>query len=186
MNLFTLYLIFFKLGLFTIGGGLASLPLLQNEAYSRGWLTETGFADIIAVSQSSPGPIGINMATFVGFQQAHFFGAVVATLGIVSPSIIIIILIARFFLSFNEKPFVRSIMYGIRPVVIGLIAAAAFIIARVTLINTDVKFTADSFAAYFAWKEILLFMVVLPLVLKFDIHPILFITGGAIVGMIVF
>ena len=88
MELLKIYWIFFKVGLFTIGGGLAALPLLQNEAIMRGWVTKAQFADMIAVSQSMPGPIGINIATYVGFNKIGIIGSVVATLGMVTPSII--------------------------------------------------------------------------------------------------
>lgn len=186
MNYLLLYLIFFKLGLFTIGGGLATLPLLQNEVYNRGWLSEVEFANIIAVSQSSPGPIGVNMATFVGFEQANLLGAIVATLGFVSPSILIITLIARFFFTINEKPSVQKIMLGIRPVVIGLIAAAAYFIARVTLLKTGAASTPDTLLSLIAWKELLMFAAILPLIINLKMHPIVFIIGGALVGAFLF
>src|SRR5699024_7366077 len=103
-----LFLIFFKIGLFSIGGGLATLPFLQELANNYNWISSEELIDMIAISESTPGPIGINTATFVGYKAAGIFGGIVTTLGIVTPSIIIIIIIAHYFKRFNEKPLVQG------------------------------------------------------------------------------
>ncbi len=126
MILLHLFAIFFKIGLFTIGGGLATLPLLQQEMLSRGWLTQAEFIDMIAISQSTPGPIGVNLATFVGFRLASYSGAVIATCALSAPSVIIIVLIARFLRDYAHLPFVEGALSGLRPTAVGLIAAATY------------------------------------------------------------
>ncbi len=124
-----LFFTFFKVGLFTIGGGLAAIPLLQEYAISYGWVDNQMFADMIAISQSTPGPIGINMATYVGYEQFGVIGSIIATVGMVSPSIIIITIIAKFLTRFSKHPMVISVLGGIRPAVVGIILAAAYSIA---------------------------------------------------------
>lgn len=121
IELIKIYIVFFRVGLFTIGGGLAALPLLQNEALARKWVTNSEFADMIAVSQSTPGPIGVNMATYVGFNQLGIMGSIIATFGMVSPSIIIICIIAKFLKHFSENNIVKGMFLGIKPAVVGLI-----------------------------------------------------------------
>ena len=113
--LLSLYWEFFKTGLFAVGGGLATLPFLQNMALSTGWFTTAQLADMIAVSESTPGPLGINTATYVGFTTAGVPGAVVATLGLVSPSIIIILVVAAFLKAFRDSRTVQDVFYGLRP-----------------------------------------------------------------------
>ena len=122
--LLSLYWEFFKTGLFAVGGGLATLPFLQNMAVSTGWFTTAQLADMIAVSESTPGPLGINTATYVGFTTAGVPGAVVATLGLVSPSIIIILVVAAFLKAFRDSRTVQDVFYGLRPASMGLIAAS--------------------------------------------------------------
>ncbi|MDK2963392.1 MAG: chromate transporter [Verrucomicrobiota bacterium] len=123
-----LYFIFFKIGLFTIGGGLASLPLLKEAVVDSGMVSQHEFVDMLAISQSTPGPIGINMATFAGCKIASVAGGIAATLGIVSPSLIIIIMIAAWMRNFASHPVVKSVMRGIRPAALGLIGSAAWFV----------------------------------------------------------
>src|SRR5690625_626628 len=121
-----LYLVFFKIGLFGIGGGLATLPFLQEIVHKYGWITSEELLNMIAISESTPGPIGINAATFVGHNTVGTFGGLIATLGLITPSIIIIIIIAHYFAKFSEEPIVEAAFQGIRPAVTGLIGAAGF------------------------------------------------------------
>ncbi len=131
MILLHLFAIFFKIGLFTIGGGLATLPLLQQEMLSRGWLTQAEFIDMIAISQSTPGPIGVNLATFVGFRLASYSGAVIATCALSAPSVIIIVLIARIFARLCPPAFCRRrLSQGLRPAAVGLITFTWFILGK--------------------------------------------------------
>lgn len=186
IKLISIYCIFFKVGLFTIGGGLAALPLLQNEALMRGWVTESHFADMIAVSQSTPGPIGINMATYVGFNQMGIIGSVVATIGMVTPSIIIICIISKFLKHFNENRLVQGVFLGLRPAVTGLIAAAAFSIALIAMFNIDVFNSTGRIMDLFNLKAFALFGFFMYATNKWKHHPIFYITIGGLIGILIF
>ena len=124
MILIELFLTFLKIGAFTFGGGYAMLPLIQSEVERHGWLTQAEVVDFIAVSESTPGPLAINMATFVGIRTGGIIGAVCATLGVVLPSFVIILITAKFYEKFRKSRAVDGVMYGLRPAVIGLIGAA--------------------------------------------------------------
>ena len=125
MNILTdLFLSFAKIGAFTFGGGYAMLPLIQAEVLKNGWLSEPEMINFIAVSESTPGPFAINIATYIGIRSAGFPGAIFATVGVVLPSFIIILIVARFFLQFKENRIVGGCMSGLKPAVIGMIAAA--------------------------------------------------------------
>ncbi|MDC7241331.1 MAG: chromate transporter [Spirochaetales bacterium] len=184
MTYISLYLIFFKIGLFTIGGGLAALPLLQSEALERGWFTLDRFFHMVAVSESTPGPIGVNMATYVGLEQAGIGGSLAATLGLVSPSLIIIVLVARYFLHFNEKPLVQSILKGLRPAVTGLIATAAFNVITVAVIPWRVFQESGNWADLIPPVNILIFVIIGFGFLKWKFHPIVYIAAAAVAGMV--
>ena len=137
MILLRLFWEFFKTGLFAVGGGMATLPFLRDIGIRTGWFTQQKLADMIAVSESTPGPIGVNMATYVGFETAGIPGAVVATLGLICPSIIIILLIARVLKQFRSNQTVDAVFYGLRPCSIALIAAAGLMVAKLTFLNSD-------------------------------------------------
>ena len=188
MILLRLFWEFFKTGLFGVGGGMATLPFLYDMSARTGWFTQARLADMIAVSESTPGPIGVNMATYVGFETAGIPGAVVATLGLICPSIIIILLIARVLKQFRESKTVDAIFYGLRPCSIALIAAAGLLVARVTFLNQDALATGFNPAELLRWKELLLAAVLLVLTrfvkpLK-KLHPVVFIALSAAVGIL--
>ena len=174
-----LFLEFFKVGLFTIGGGLASLPFLYELAEKYTWITKPMIADMIAISQSTPGPIGINMATYVGFKSGGILGGIIATFAIVLPSFIIIIIIANFLNKFKNSKLVDSAFKGLRPAVTGLIAVAWFEIIRISIINVN-----SLFDIVINLKALIVFLAILLLTKKFDKHPIVFIGIGALVGII--
>ena len=182
---------FFKTGLFAVGGGMATLPFLYDISERTGWFTQEMLADMIAVSESTPGPIGVNMATYVGFETAGISGAVIATLGLICPSIIITLLIARVLQQFRSNKTVDAAFYGLRPCSIALIAAAGLLVARITFLNLDALQLSGGLAVLrdlLRWKEIILAAVLLFLTrgvkrLK-SLHPVLFIAASAAVGIL--
>ena len=188
MILLRLFWEFFKTGLFAVGGGMATLPFLYDMSARTGWFTQARLADMIAVSESTPGPIGVNMATYVGFETAGIPGAVVATLGLICPSIIIILLIARVLKQFRESKTVDAVFYGLRPCSIALITAAGLLVARVTFLNQDAPAAGFNPAELLRWKELLLAAVLLVLTRFVEplkkLHPVVFIALSAAVGIL--
>ncbi|NLK21618.1 MAG: chromate transporter [Epulopiscium sp.] len=179
-----LFLEFFKIGLFSIGGGLATLPFLHQMVDKYNWITTYDLLNMIAVSESTPGPIGINTATFVGYKGGGILGSLVATLGIVAPSVIIIILIAHYYMRFSEHPYVRASLNGIRPAVVGLISAAGFEVAKLTLLNTEQLKVGSNLLKILNYKAIILFLIILYLIQKYKKHPILFIIISGFIGVL--
>ncbi len=195
---------FFKTGLFAVGGGMATIPFLYNMADSTGWFTRIDVDNMIAVGESTPGPIGVNMATYVGYITGMnegglpfaLLGAVVATLGLITPSIIVILIIASFLKSFRDNRYVESAFYGLRPASTGLIAAAGLSVAVTNLFYTESEaFNAvitkwsDIFdPAVVNWKGWALAAVLWVLTNKVKqtkkLHPIIFILGSAVVGIV--
>ena len=184
---------FFKTGLFAIGGGMATIPFLYDMSDATGWFTHNDLANMIAVSESTPGPIGVNMATYVGFIAGSseggnvlfgILGAVVATLGLVAPSIIVILIIAAVLKSFRDNPQVENAFYGLRPASAGLIAAAGLSVAFSNLFFAD----AGVSLAAVNWKGWALAAVLWVLTNKVEktknLHPIVFIGLSAVVGIV--
>ncbi len=186
MEYIYLFLIFFKVGIFTIGGGLAAIPLLQEEVLTRGWLTNLQFADMIAVSESTPGPIGVNIATYVGYSQYGILGSIIATLGLVTPSIIIIMLIAKFVMHYRDNKYVNGVFVGLRPAVTGLILAAATSIALISLVDIDLFNQTDKLIDLFNFKAIAMFFVFFILTNKWKHHPIYYIAIAGVIGILIF
>ena len=177
---------FFKTGLFAVGGGMATLPFLYSMSDTTGWFTHAQLADMIAVSESTPGPIGVNMATYVGFTAAGIPGAVIATLGLITPSIIIILIIARVLAAFRQNKYVDAAFYGLRPCSVGLIAAAGLLVVKIALFDFDLFKESGVLMDLFNWKAILLAAVLIVLTryvkpLK-KLHPVFFILGSAAIG----
>nr|WP_302597191.1 chromate transporter [uncultured Cellulosilyticum sp.] len=180
----TLFYEFFKIGLFSIGGGLATLPFLYDLIDRYHWFSSDMLLDMIAISQSTPGPIGVNMSTYAGFVTAGIPGSIIATLGIVTPSVIIIIIIAKFLSKFNENKYVKSAFYGLRPAVTALIALAAYEVIKVTLLNIDTFTATGNILKLINLKATILFFLFLIAIRKFKVHPIIYITLGAFIGII--
>lgn len=177
---------FFKTGLFAVGGGMATLPFLYSMSDTTGWFSHGQLADMIAVSESTPGPIGVNMATYVGFTAAGIPGAVIATLGLITPSIIVILIIARVLAAFRQNKYVDAAFYGLRPCSVGLIAAAGLLVVKIALFDFDLFKESGVLMDLFNWKAILLAAVLIVLTryvkpLK-KLHPVFFILGSAAVG----
>lgn len=175
--------VFFKLGLFTIGGGYAMLPLIQAEIEKRGWITAQEFVDMIAVAEMTPGPIGVNTATFVGWRLSGIPASIVATTAIALPSLILVIIVSKVLDRFRNHPTVGAILYGIRPVVAGLIASSAIFIAEAALEKPDV---VGGFLQRFDVINLALMIAIFVAVYKFKMHPILSIVAAGVIGLIVF
>ncbi len=186
--LLSLFWEFFKTGLFAVGGGMATLPFLYDMADRTGWFTAAQLADMIAVSESTPGPIGVNMATYVGFHSAGIPGALIATLGLVTPQVIIILIIARVLQKFRQNKTVDAAFYGLRPCSVGLIAAAGLLVVKVAMFNFDQFRESGVLAELFNEKALILAAVLLVLTRWVKpvkkLHPIFFILGSALVGVI--
>lgn len=179
---------FFKTGLFAVGGGMATLPFMYDISDKTGWFTHSMLADMVAVSESTPGPIGVNMATYVGFVTGGIPGAVVATVGLVTPSVILILLIARVLKAFRENQYVDAGFYGLRPCSVGLIAAAGVLVIKLALFNTELYASTGALLDLFNFKAIILAAVLLAATrcikkLK-GLHPIVFILASAVIGIV--
>lgn len=179
---------FFKTGLFAVGGGMATLPFLYDMSAKTGWFTAGQLADMVAVSESTPGPIGVNMATYVGFTTGGIPGALIATLGLITPSIVVVLLIARVLQKFRQNPYVDAAFYGLRPCSVGLIAAAGLLVVKIALFDFDLFQQTGAVLDLLHPKALLLAAVLLVLtrgVKKVkDLHPIVFILGSAAVGVL--
>ena len=185
----------FKPGLFAIGGGMATVPFLQDISAKTGWFTSADLANMIAVSESTPGPMGVNMATYVGYtvgsQQLGgtgmgVVGAVVATLGLISPSIVVILIVAYFLKRFRDSRLVDSVLYGLRPASVALISAAGVEIVLFAVLRVEsIWRIAD---ASLSWKAVVLALAVfagtnlIPGLKK--IHPIWFVAASAVAGVL--
>lgn len=176
---------YFKTGLFAIGGGYATIPFLREMSVKYGWFTLDQLTTMLAVSESTPGPIGVNMATYVGYSQFGIAGAIGATLSLVAPSIIVICIIASVLERFKQLRVVQGIFSGLRPAVCGFILSAVISIFLVSLFRTDALGAGD-FGSFFKWKSILLFAVLLAgyKLPKKTPHPIFLIVAAACAGMI--
>ena len=179
---------FFKTGLFAVGGGMARLPFMYDISDKTGWFTHSMLADMVAVSESTPGPIGVNMATYVGFVTGGVPGAVVATVGLVTPSVIVILLIARVLKAFRENQYVDAGFYGLRPCSVGLIAAAGVLVIKLALFNTELYASTGALLDLFNLKALILAAVLLAATrcikkLK-GLHPIVFILASAVIGIV--
>lgn len=183
MELLVLFLEFFKIGLFSVGGGLATLPFLYALADKYPWLQSSQIPDMIAVSESTPGPLGVNMSTYAGFHCDGVLGGVVATVGLVTPSVIVIIIVYQFLERFRNSRLVENAFYGLRPVVVGLIASAGFGVVVLALFGQNVS--PMNWTEFFRWKEIVLFILVLAAARKWkQVHPVAFILVGAAAGVL--
>ena len=181
---------FFKTGLFAVGGGLATLPFIYDMSDRTGWFTYQQIADMIAVSESTPGPIGVNTSTYVGYITGGLPGSIIATLGLVTPAVIIILIIASCLKKFRENRFVDHAFYGLRPASAGLIAAAGFSVVMLALVREDAFKGSGNILDLFSWKGLALAAVIwvlTNLVKKTkDLHPIVYIAASAVVGILVF
>lgn len=187
-----LFLRFFFVGLFAIGGGLATVPFLQSMGEATGWFNQSDIADMIAISESTPGPIGVNMATYVGYQSGEvfgvaggIFGGIIATLGLITPSIIVIVIVARMLQKFKYSKYVEYAFYGLRAASIALVASACLGVAKIAFWNAELMAESGSVFAAVDYKSIILSAVIFFCVTKFKkLHPIALILFSAVVGIL--
>ncbi|NLY09942.1 MAG: chromate transporter [Tissierellia bacterium] len=175
---------FFKTGLFAIGGGLATLPFLKQMAFKTTWFTTSDLMDMIAVSESTPGPIGINMATFAGYKAFGLLGGLVATVSLVIPSLIIITLVAKFMENYAENPLVKKGFYTLRPATVGLIAGAMVdvFLSSFFLVNNSMSPVSITFSIKIV-PLVIYGLILFSINKKPQIHPIVYIISSAILGV---
>ncbi len=194
MTLLELFWTFFKIGLFTFGGGYAMLPLIESEVIGHGWATTEDIVDFIAISESTPGPFAINISTFIGRTVGGIPGAFCATFGVVLPSFLVILIVSHFFVKFKESKAVKGAMTGLRPAVVGLIASALLSVGMKVFIPSESLSVA--FREGFNRNTLNFFTEVLPLIISITLfivsavlafkkkHPIMIICLSAVVGII--
>ena len=177
-----LFYTFFKIGLFGFGGGYAMLSMIQGEVVTRyDWVSTQEFTDIVAISQSTPGPIGINAATYVGFTATgSIWGSVIATFAVVLPSFILMLTISKFFLKYQKHPAVEAVFSGLRPAVVGLLASAALVFMNVE------NFGSPTDDTYTFVISIIIFLVAFIGTKKYHANPILMIIACGIAGLILY
>ena len=172
MIIFQLFWEFFKIGLFTFGGGYAMIPLIEKEIVNRyHWLTIKQFTDLVAISEMTPGPFAVNSATFVGYKVAKFWGAVGSTLGVILPSFLIIWAIASVFFSFQDNHIVQAAFKGLRPAVLGLIVIAALTVGKIAISD---------------YRSVVIFISVVAGIWIFKIHPVPALIISAVTGVLLF
>ncbi len=176
--LIQLFLTFFMIGFISFGGGYAIIPVIEMEVTKNGWMTTQQFTDVIAIAGMSPGPIATNSAIFVGYELAGFPGAIVSALGMVLPSLIIILAISSFFYKINEHELTKSAFYGLRPIITGLIAYAAINFAISNHIVTSLSFHSLSLIG--------ILFISLVLLIRFKLHPLFVIMLSGVAGAILY
>jgi chromate transporter len=189
VNLFLLYLEFFKIGIFAVGGGLATLPFLFLMAHDRftfirqtGWLSTEQIGNFLAIAQCAPGAIGVNVAAQTGFQYGGVAGGILAALGLVSPAVIVIAIVTRALQSFKESKAAASVFSGLRPAATGLLCAAGWGVWRLTLYNGNLA--GSLWYECIRWREGLVCAAIYLLIVKFRGHPVIYIALGAAAGML--
>lgn len=194
MTLLRLYFEFFKTGLFAIGGGMATLPFLKEIGETTGWYTYSDLLNMLAVSESTPGPIGINMATYVGYTVAGIPGVLAATIGEVTPSVIVILIIAAVLKNFRDNRYVNRAFYGLRPASSGLIGGAAVAVVLEVLLGSGVVFREGSLLGQLVMSSgihwagvglaVVLYILTNHVKATKKLHPIVFIAASAVIGIV--
>ncbi len=175
---------FFKTGLFAVGGGLATLPFLYEMSDNTHWFTHADIADMIAISESTPGAIGINMSTYAGYKTAGVLGGICATLGLALPSLIIILIIARFLDRFSDNKHVQNAFYGLRPASIAMITAALVNVVRVALVDLGAYAESGNLLDLPRVIPIILAAALFFVMKKLKWHPVIFLAISAVIGIV--
>ena len=188
VSLIELFFIFFYVGLFTIGGGLVAITLMEETIVSRGLISPEQFYNMVAISESTPGPIGVNMATYIGYNLHGISGAIITSIGEILPSLICILIIAKFLKSFQQKPIVQSVFSVLRPATTGLIFVAAVQIFLLALVNVPSDFSVfkevSGWTNLFNWKSLYFYVIAVFVLFKIKVHPILLLSSGAVFGIL--
>ena len=188
VSLIELFFIFFYVGLFTIGGGLVAITLMEETIVSRGLISPEQFYNMVAISESTPGPIGVNMATYIGYNLHGISGAIITSIGEILPSLICILIIAKFLKSFQQKPIVQSVFSILRPATTGLIFVAAVQIFLIALVNVPSDFSVfkevSGWTNLFNWKSLYFYVIAVFVLFKVKVHPILLLAAGAVFGIL--
>jgi len=170
-----LFISFFRIGLFSFGGGYAMIPLISDVITKKGWLMPQEFIQIIGIAEMTPGPIAVNSATFVGYKTAGVLGSISATAGVAMPSLLLILFVSGFFFKYSDHPIMKHVFIGIRPVVAGLILASALVMARTTILSSHSP-------GGFNFETFIITIVILIIALRRKLHPIILITIAGILG----
>jgi chromate transporter len=184
MTLFNLFCTFFYVGLFTVGGGLVAITLMYKPIVESGLLSPETFYNMVAISESTPGPIGINMATYVGYNQFGIIGGIVTTFAEVLPSAIIVLVIAKFFMRFHKQPLVQAAFLGLRPAVTGMIAVAAVQVLLISVLSISKVTENGVWYSLFNVRESIFYVVALVLLGTTKLHPIAVVAAGAVFGIV--
>lgn len=175
---------FFKAGLFAVGGGLATLPFLYDISQRTGWFTAEDIANMIAISESTPGPLGVNMATYAGFQALGIPGGIYTTLSLTAPALIVISMVYAVLKKFKESDTMARIFYGLRPASTALIAAAGLEVAKISLLNLPLFSSTGSFMSLIRWPSLILAVIIYLGLMKFRWHPVIYIAISAVAGVV--
>ncbi len=180
-----------KIGIFSFGGGYAMIPMILKEVKSHGWLSDPEFFDLVAIAEMTPGPIAVNSATFVGYKAAGFWGGLVATIGVAIPSLVLILIISKYFYKFQHRPIVEMAFYGIKPIIVGLIMAATILMAQATFLNynislKDLGIIIKNPLSVINIRSLFIFFASLISMVKFRTNPFLIILFSGILGLVIF
>jgi chromate transporter len=182
-----IFISFFQIGLFSIGGGYAALPLIENQVLEvHKWLTIEEFADLLTISQMTPGPIALNASTFVGTKVAGLSGAVIATIGCVTPSCIIVLILSYFYFKYKNLSSVQGILKGLRPAVVSLIASAGISVLMLTIFKTEVTSLANIKLSDINFISIIMVAISVFILRKYKINPIKVMVGTGIIGILTY
>ena len=188
MLLLQLFYRFAQIGLFAVGGGLATLPFLYDLMDRTGWFTVGDISNMIAVSESTPGPLGVNMATYVGNVTGGILGGAVATIGLITPSIIVIILVSKVLDKFKDSKTVKAVFYGLRPASMAMIASAGLLVAKQAFLQVEPSAFGSiglaELSGIFDWKAMFFAALLWMLMTKYKKHPIFYIVLAAVIGIV--
>ena len=188
LTLLSLFWEFLKIGLFAVGGGMATLPFLYDLGETSGWFTSAQVLDMLAVSESTPGPIGINMATYVGFSVGGIPGAVLATLGTILPGTLLVLVLAKFLQRFHDNRYVNAAFYGLRPASAALIAAAGIGVLGESVFNLSLYEATGKKADFFAVGPLILAAALWVMTNLIGptkkLHPVIYIAASAVIGIV--